>query len=298
MWWTSGPRSRESRATPTAPPARPGRSWSRRARGAACATSSAGEPKKEAADARAAGAGKLRDAVQQLANDTESAPSTAAAVEGIDDDAEFTQHIADEANASEREKPDLAEDWAAPGTGTAELDRGRGRAPPPRRTGPAPRRGSATSRAARPRVPPTTGSRLPAHQKKLCDPQGRRHHGHADFERAMASSTGGSPASASRKAGHAGDGQRAVRASPAPASNHAPSRRRRPRLRRRGREGAVLPAGWIRRVGAGRGHRRRRADCTNAWIIAESTRAWGPTSTSCSTPDTSQSLLLAVLEAR
>ncbi len=63
------------------------------------------EPKKEAADARAAEAGKLRDAVQQLANDTESAPSTAAAVEGIDDDAEFTQHIADEANASEDENP-------------------------------------------------------------------------------------------------------------------------------------------------------------------------------------------------
>ena len=47
----------------------------------------------------------MRDAVQQLANDTESAPSTAAAVEGIDDDAEFTQHIADEANASEDENP-------------------------------------------------------------------------------------------------------------------------------------------------------------------------------------------------
>ena len=56
------------------------------------------------AEARAAEAGKLRDAVQQL-GDSESAPSTAAAVEGIDDDASFTQHIADEANASEDENP-------------------------------------------------------------------------------------------------------------------------------------------------------------------------------------------------
>ena len=62
------------------------------------------EPKKDEAEARAAEAGKLRDAVAQL-GDSESAPSTAAAVEGIDDDAEFTQHIADEANASEDENP-------------------------------------------------------------------------------------------------------------------------------------------------------------------------------------------------
>mmetsp|Transcript_20085 Transcript_20085/g.52234 ORF Transcript_20085/g.52234 Transcript_20085/m.52234 type:complete len:1023 (-) Transcript_20085:29-3097(-) len=62
------------------------------------------EPKKDEAEARAAEAGKLRDAVQQL-GDSESAPSTAAAVEGIDDDAAFTQHIADEANASEDENP-------------------------------------------------------------------------------------------------------------------------------------------------------------------------------------------------
>ena len=62
------------------------------------------EPKKDEAEARAAEAGKLRDAVAQL-GDSESAPSTAAAVEGIDDDASFTQHIADEANASEDENP-------------------------------------------------------------------------------------------------------------------------------------------------------------------------------------------------
>ena len=62
------------------------------------------EPKRDEAEARAAEAGKLRDAVAQL-GDSESAPSTAAAVEGIDDDAEFTQHIADEANASEDENP-------------------------------------------------------------------------------------------------------------------------------------------------------------------------------------------------
>ena len=62
------------------------------------------EPKKDEAEARAAEAGKLRDAVAQL-GDSESAPSTAAAVEGIDDDAAFTQHIADEANASEDENP-------------------------------------------------------------------------------------------------------------------------------------------------------------------------------------------------
>ena len=41
-------------------------------------------------EARAAEAGKLRDAVAQL-GDSESAPSTAAAVEGIDDDAAFAQ---------------------------------------------------------------------------------------------------------------------------------------------------------------------------------------------------------------
>ena len=79
-----------------------GRSWSRRAR-AACGVFREEEPK-EAAEAAGRG-GKIEGRGPTVANDTESAPSTAAAVEGIDDDAEFTQHIADEANASEDENP-------------------------------------------------------------------------------------------------------------------------------------------------------------------------------------------------
>ena len=103
VWWTSGPRSRRSRATPTgaADEARAFLEQARARRGVRDVFREEEPKKRPPTPARPRR--EIEDAVQQLANDTESAPSAAAAVEGIDDDAEFTRHIADEANASEDE---------------------------------------------------------------------------------------------------------------------------------------------------------------------------------------------------
>ena len=86
VWWTSGPRSPRSRVAPGA--ADEARAFLEQARARrACATSSARTGQKDEAEARAAEAGKLR-ARSRLGD---SRRAVAGAVEGADDDASFTQ---------------------------------------------------------------------------------------------------------------------------------------------------------------------------------------------------------------